>query len=199
MIIVNCEQGGEQWFAEKLGKPSASNASKIVTTNGEPSKQRTDYLYSLASEIITGTKIDGYKSKDMEEGNEREAQSRAHYELMTGKEVEQVGLVYKDKKRLFLCSPDGIIDSKEGLELKNPLPKTQVKRLIEGKLPTEYFSQVQFSLLVTGFEVWNFMSFCPDMPELILKVERDEKFIKKLHSELVAFCEELEEIVNKIK
>jgi len=156
IIIDSFEQGSESWFQEKLGKPSASNASKIITNQGKPSKQASEYLYQLAAEKITGQREESYKSLNMEIGSEREEESRSFYEMLKDVKVEQVAVIYKDEKKEFLCSPDGIIDSKRGLEMKNVLPKTQIKYLLENKMPSEYFSQVQSSLYVTGFEYWDF-------------------------------------------
>lgn len=199
MIIVQCEQNSEQWWQEKLGKPSASNASKIITNDGKPSKQRTGYLYELAGEIITGKREEGYKNAIMEAGQEREDESRKFYELTYGVEVTQVGVIYKDEQKKFLCSPDGIVKDKYGLELKNILPKTQVKYLLDGGLPPEYFSQIQFSLYVTGFKYWEFLSYVPAMKPLIIRVMPDKKFLAILEVELEVFCKELETITNKIK
>ena len=36
-------QGGEEWFKEKLGKLSASNASKLVTSTRKKSTSREGY------------------------------------------------------------------------------------------------------------------------------------------------------------
>ena len=202
MIIVNFPegQGSDAWLTEKLGKPSASNASMIVTTKGEPSKSQEGYLDELAAEIIRGQKDDGYRSQCMEVGNLRESESRAFYELHHDVEVTEVGLVYKDERKHFLCSPDALIPaSKRGVEFKNVLGKTQSKRLRENRLPTEYFTQVQTSLYVTDYESWDWMSYCPGMKPLIIRVERDEVFIKKFALELEVFCHRLEEIVNQIK
>lgn len=199
MIIINCEQNSPEWFAEKLGKPSASNASMIVTTAGKQSKQRTGYMDELAAERITGQRYEGYSNKNMEIGNEREDECRALYGLLYNVEIKKVGVVYMAESKRFLCSPDGIINNEYGIEMKNVIPKTQVRRLIEGKLPTEYFSQIQFSLLVTGFKRWDFVSYCPGLKPLIIQVNRDEKFISVLATELNAFCKELDEITEKIR
>ena len=198
IIIDSIIQGSDEWLFEKLGKPSASNASKIVTNDGKRSKQSELYMYELAAESITGQMADSYQSANMIIGNEREAESRKYYEFLKDIEVKQVGVIYKDEKKEFLCSPDGIIDSKYGLEMKNPLPKTQVKYLLDGNLPSEYFSQIQFSLYVTEFECWDFMSYSPGLPPLIVRVQRDEEFIKALHKELLSFCDELEQTIKKI-
>lgn len=198
MIAIDCVQGSPEWFAEKLGKPSASNASKIVQDSGKKSKQREGYLYELAAERITKKIVEGYQNKNMTNGQDRESESRTFYEIIKGVDVAEVGVVYKDGKKAFLCSPDGLVDN-HGLEMKNPLPKTQVKYLLEGRLPPEYFSQIQFSLYVTSFEYWDFLSYVPDMPHVLIRVERDKEFIPKLALELDLFCKELDFLVEKIK
>ena len=199
MIIEKCEQGSEAWFSLKLGKPSASNASKIITNDGKPSKQRIGYLYELAGEIITGKREEGYKNANMELGNESEDESRKFFEITNSVDVVQVGVIYKDEERKFLCSPDGIVDNKYGIELKNVLPKTQVKYLLDNELPSEYFSQVQFSLYVTGFKYWMFLSYVPAMKPLLIKVMPDNEFHKLLAVELELFHQELKTVINKIK
>jgi len=200
MIIVNLEQGSEAWFKEKLGKPSASNISKIICNDGKPSKQRLGYLYELAGEIITGKQEEGYKNANMELGNERESESRSYYELTHNVEVAQVGVIYKDEQKKFLCSPDGIVLAQEyGLELKNVLPKTQVKYLLDNSLPSDYFGQCQMSLYITGFKYWQFLSYVPLMKPLLIRVEPDKAYQEILANELNKFCQELEETVKKIK
>jgi hypothetical protein len=113
-------------------------------------------------------------------------------------EIKQVGLIYKDNTRSCHCSPDGLIGNSEGFEVKNPLSKTHVKYLLSGKLPTEYFCQVQFSLYVSEREVWWFMSHYPGLKPLMVKVERDEKWIEKCGKELNAFNQELSEMVVRL-
>jgi len=199
MIMLDLVQGSEEWFREKLAKPSASNAEKIITTQGKPSKQREAYMYTLAAEAITGQREESYKNGIMQIGNDREQESRDLYSMVTDDEIKQVGVIYKNKERKYLCSPDGICEKKQyGLELKNVLGKTQVKYLLAGELPIEYFCQVQFSLYVTGFDYWMFCSYCPAMKPLIVRVERDEEFIKKLSAALEAFCKELDKTVKAI-
>lgn len=199
MIIVQLEQGSPEWLQEKLGKPSASNISKIITNDGKPNKQREGYLFELAGQILTGRGEEGYKNPNMEEGNLREDESRKYFELTHNVEVAQAGVVYKDEQKKFLCSPDGLIENKYGLELKNVLPKTQVKYLLDDKLPSDYFGQCQMSLYITGFKYWQFLSYVPGMKPLLIKVEPDKAYQKVLQVELEIFCDELETIVKKLR
>ena len=200
MIVMDqIEQLSPEWFAEHAGVPGASSFDKIVASKGAPSKSRQGYLYQLAGEAITGKKEAGYSSPAMDEGVNREQESRELYEMINKCEVEQVGMAYPDEQKKYLCSPDGLIERKRGLELKNVIPKTQVQYLLDGKLPTKYFIQCQGSLLVTGCDAWDFMSYCPGMPPFIIQVERDEIFIQKLESELDSFVIELAGIIKKLK
>ena len=200
MIVVDLEQGSDRWFQEKLGKPSASNVSKILTTDGKPSKQREGYLYELAAQIITGKYEEIYKNPAMEQGNEREQESRNYLEVVLGVNIKKTGVIYKDEKKLFLCSPDGIAENESfGAELKNPLGKTQVKYLLDGTLPSEYFGQVQMSLYVTGLPYWWFLSYVPLMNPLMIKVEPDKAYQKALAVELESFCSDLNQTVIKLR
>jgi hypothetical protein len=198
MLVTYCVQGEEQWWSEKLGKPSASRFDEILTASGTVSKSRHGYLCELAAQRITGQRVDGHVSSAMEEGNSREHESRILYELLNDVTVLEVGVIYPDENKHYLCSPDGIVDGEWGLEMKNVLPKTQVSYLIDGKLPVKYIVQVQGSLLVTGFERWDFMSYSPGLPAMIIIVERDEAFIGKLKAELEAFCLELDAVTERL-
>jgi len=71
--------------------------------------------------------------------------------------------------------------------------------LLENKLPSEYFGQIQMSLYITGFKYWAFVSYCPGLKTLVHSVDRDEKYIKVLAVELNTFCDQLKAIVENIK
>jgi predicted phage-related endonuclease len=199
MIISDVVQGSPEWFAERCGIPTCSNFDKLITTKGEPSKSRTKYMYQLAGERITGQREESYQSAAMQRGVELEAEARSFYELMTGETVQIVGLCYADKKKRYACSPDGLIGEHGGIEIKCPQLSTAVEYLLKGVLPTEYYQQVQGSMAVTGRKWWDFVSYYPGMKPLIVRVERNEEFIKALKVELEIFCQELDEITEKLK
>lgn len=199
MIITEWEQGTPEWIAERLGKPSSSCFDKIVTRTGQRSKQRQGYLYQLAGEIITGEQHKGYYGKQMERGNERESESKAYFELTTGFTVDVAGFCYKDEKRLFGASPDGLIGDYAGFESKNAEPHLQAQRVIEGWKDTDHHRQVQGCMLVTGRKLWYLVSYCRGMKQVVLEIERDDEFCKKLEIELIMFNNDLMAIVEKLK
>jgi hypothetical protein len=191
-------QGSPEWFTARAGTPSASCFDQIITTKGAPSKQAQKYLYQLAGERIAGVKADSYQNAAMQRGLELEAEARQLFEMVKDVEVRQVGICYFDEQKRFSCSPDGLMEM-EGLEVKCPLIHTHVGYLLDGKLPTEYFCQVQGSMLVTGFEAWFFESYYPGLPPLIIRVERDYKFTAALKVALDAFCEQLDATEKRLR
>lgn len=191
MIKLNVEQNSPEWFEARCGIPTASCFKEIITSTGKPSTSTTNYMNKLLAEWMTGNKTQVKQNEWMERGILLEEQARDYFQFMTDKEVEQVGIVYKDESKMIACSPDGLISDNEGLEIKCPAPHTHVKYLLDQKLPTDYVCQVQGSMYVTGAEKWNFVSFNEDIEPLLITVERDEEFIKQLAEGLDKFVSKL--------
>lgn len=198
IIIDHIKQNTPEWKSLKAGRPSASNFNKIITTTGRPSKQADDYVLQLAGEYILETIEDSYTSYAMELGTQKEDEARQLYSILHDVEVKQVGMVYKDERKDRLCSPDGLMDG-VGIEIKCPMLKTHVGYLLDKKLPTEYFCQVHGSMYITGFHEWEFMSYYPGLAPLIITVERDERFIKELNTQLDEFVYKLAVYIRKLK
>ena len=199
MIIEDSfPQRSEQWYQAKAGVAGSSSFDKIVTSRGEPSKQAREYIYQLIGEKLLGRIEESYTSFAMQTGIDREDEARQLYELVTGQEVRQVAMVFKNENRSVACSPDGLLNGK-GLEVKCPLLKTHVKYLLDNQdLVSNYFHQVQGSLWICGFDTWDLMSYVPGIIPLIITVERDEKFIAKLEVEMVKFLKELDRVYKEL-
>lgn len=199
MNIVPCVQGTEEWFAARCGVPSSSNFDKIITTKGEPSKQRTKYLWQLAGERIVGKPEESFQSAAMARGNEMQNEAKNLYQVINDVVVEEVGFCLFDSVVKIGSSPDGLVGPDGGLEIKCPNLATHVGYLLDNCLPTDYFQQTQGELLVTGRQWFDFLSYYPGLKPLIIRVYRDDDFLKSLERELRLFCLELEEVVKKIQ
>ncbi len=198
LIISNIVQGSPEWMELRLGNPGAASISKIITSKGNPSKQAKDYMLQMAAETISGRYEETYQSQHMTDGIEREAENVALFEMVHDIEVRRVALVYKDEHRLFHCSPDGLIGDDGGLEVKSPMGKTQIKRLLDNKLPTEYFGQIQMSLYVCEREYWWFQSYYAGLDTFTIRVERDEDYISLLEKALYKFVGELQDVIKEL-
>lgn len=192
-------QRSPEWFQARLGNPGASEIDNIITSEGKVSKSRTDFLYTLAAQRVRNKADEGFQSQAMLNGNIKEDEARRYFEFINDVEIEQCGMIYKDERKLCHASPDGLISTDCGIEIKCPLAKTQAKYLIENKLPTQYVVQIQSSLYMSERAYWWFLSYCDGMKPLIIKVEPDKAFIAKLEVEIELFNRELAEICERIK
>ena len=199
MKILEIEQGSPEWHQARCGLPTASCFDKIIDATGKQSKSRKKYLYQLAGERITGKAEETYQNGAMLRGKEMEGEARELYELVTGETVQQVGLCLADGKFQYGASPDGLVGEDGGLEIKCPLIVNAVTYLIDGKLPSDYFQQVQGQLLVTGRKWVDFLSYYPGMKPLLIRILPDPEFQQLLKAELESFCKELDLIVETIK
>lgn len=197
IIIENIDQGTDEWRNLRIGIPTASRFQEIVQTNGSPSKSRTKYLYDLAGERITGCPKVTYKYGSMQTGNDREDEGRDYYAKDVDEPVKQVAFVYLDETRSVGCSPDALVGDRGGFENKNAEPHVQICRLEEGWSQADHFQQVQGCLWVCNREWWDLQSFSRGIKSIVVRFERDERFIARLAAEVRAFNQELNEIVKK--
>jgi hypothetical protein len=179
MKILNHEQGSDEWLISRLGVLTASNFAKLLSPTGKKSTQMEAYVNQLVAEKCTGKVTEFYKSADMERGNELEPEARAMYEFITGNEVFETGLILHDDLNVG-CSPDGLVGDDGGLEIKCPKPENHVANLRRGSIDMKYYPQVQGCLWITERDWWDFVSFHPEMEILIVRVERDDKYINSL-------------------
>jgi len=196
MKICSHEQGSPEWFEARLGIPSASMFSKIVTTKGAWSTQADSYINQLVAERLTGEREEIYQSHHMIRGTELEPEARDMYCLMKDVEVQEVGFCLHDTLKAG-CSPDGLIGEDGGLEIKAPAPATHVEYLRGGVLPSRYKQQVMGCLWITQREWWDFVSYHPNMKPLIVRVERDEEYIAALEECVTKAVNLIEENVNQ--
>jgi len=190
MIILTDEQGSPEWLASRLGRPSASNFGKLVTGSGKPSSSAESYINEMIAERLTGRSKPFYTNEHMERGNALEPEAREAYEFITDFEVVETGFILHDSEE-FGCSPDGLVAEQGGLEIKCPSDSVHVSYLRAGKVPSKYYQQVQGCLWITGREWWDFMSYHPEMPHLLVRAHRNEKYIE-------AMAEQVEKAVKTI-
>ena len=191
MRINNHKQGSDEWLQSRLGKPTASNFGKLITPTGKPSTSADGYINELIAQRITGELPEFYTNSAMERGNELEPAAKALYEFTYGVEVVEAGLCLHDTLDCG-ASPDGLVGDDGGLEIKCPLPHNHIAYLRSGDVTTKYIPQIQGCLWITGREWWDFMSYHPAMEDLIVRVYRDEAYIKKLADVVIRAVAQIE-------
>jgi YqaJ-like viral recombinase domain len=185
------EQGSVAWLSLRAKFPSASEFSQLIT----PAKLKVSasiggYVARKLAEKWLGFPIQSFSGfGEMEQGTLKEQKARPWYAFEYGVDVATPGFCAADDDRCG-CSPDGLIlADKRGLEIKCPAPNTHVGYLLAGELPDDYRLQVQGSMLVTGYDSWTFLSYCPRFPAFVLDVPREADVIDALHAGLDRYWE----------
>lgn len=181
-IIKDIEQGSEEWLKLRLGVATASNFDKIITTTGKESTTLSKYALELATQCLLIEPEPSYKNDIMLRGNELEAEARQIYQEQTFNVVEEITM-FKSDCGNYGYSPDGLINDNGLIEIKCPLATTHFKYILDNKIPSDYWQQLQGGLWVSNRQWIDFISYHPNFKDkklFIKRVERDEDYITKL-------------------
>jgi len=192
------DQGSPEWLEARKGVVTGSRFKDVITpAKAELSKSSKSYMYELVAERM-GATVSFYQNEHMQRGNDLEPDARTAYEFMKDTTVDEVGFCLHDSK-LIGVSPDGLIGEDGGIEIKCPKETTHISYLDKGELPLIYKPQVQGCMWVTGRKWWDFMSYHPDLPPLIVRVPRDEEYIKSMEKGIVNFSKDMIALENKLR
>lgn len=184
MIKYQMQQGSDEWLAARAGVCTASELDSLVTPLFEQRKGEmpATYLSRKLAERWLGHPLEStFSGGSMEQGQLKEKEAIPYYEFRFETKIEQVGFITTDDGR-FGCSPDGLMfDPPEtGIEAKCPEPHTHMKWLLSRELPKDHAAQVHGSMAVTGAREWVFMSYCRNLPPLIITVLRDNSICERI-------------------
>lgn len=163
--------------------------------SGGYSAGRKNLLARLLLERITGKpQENGYESKAMKDGADREADALALYEAQR-RSVRTCGFLRHDEL-MAGASLDGYVGEFEGIvEAKCPIPATHLEYLKTGRVPLDYYRQITHQLWLSGAQWCDFVSFNPDFPEharlKIVRVARNEDEIEAYDEAVRAFLAEV--------
>lgn len=194
MKVIDCEQGTRQWLEARSGIPTASEFKKILTPTGKPSTQADGYLHGLLAERMMGHPRLQAVSERMERGSQLESEAAEFYRFQRECDIARVGFVTNDAGTIG-ASPDRLVGDEGLLEIKVPAEHTHVSYLLAGagaSVDGEYKVQVMGQLWVTERKWADVLSYHPDMPPALFRVQRDEKFIEKLAEAVTEFSARLE-------
>jgi putative phage-type endonuclease len=197
------EQRTDDWFAARLGKVTASRVADVIAkTKTGYGASRANYMADLVVERLTGQKASSFSNAAMEWGTEQEPNAKAAYAAKTGILVEDVGFIDHPTVAMSGASPDGFAE--EGLvEIKCPNTATHLEYIFDGKPPQKYVTQMQWQMACAGKPWCDFVSYDPRLPErlqlLVVRVLRDDDYIKMLEQEVTIFLQELDDKLNKLE
>ena len=197
------DQRTEEWFAQRLGKVTASKVADLMAkTKSGYSASRDNYMAQLVVERITKTKADSFSNAAMDWGTAQEPFARAAYEAFTGFMVEEVGFVQHPTIAWAGASPDGLVGDDGLVEIKCPNTATMIDTLLTGKVPQKYYIQMQMQMACTQRAWCDYVVFDSRMPAkaqlFVKRVFRDDAFIAEMEAEIINFLAEVDVQVSQL-
>lgn len=196
------QQRSDEWFAARCGKATASNFKKILATikSGEAAERR-NYRAQLVCERLTGAPDHGFTNAAMLHGIEQEPFALVAYIAKTGLSVDEVGFLEHETLKAG-ASPDGLIGTDGGIEIKCPTKAVHIETLRSQRMPMEHMPQVQGCMWISGRKWWDFVSYHPEFPEplqlFVTRIPRDDACISSLEKQVEAFLNEVASEVEEL-
>jgi hypothetical protein len=196
------KQGSPEWLQARCGLATASCFADVLATikSGEAADRR-NYRAQLIAERLTGVPAESFQSAEMRWGNEQEPFGRIAYEATTGNVVKQVAFI-RHPELMAGASPDGLIGTDGGIELKCPNTATHIDTLLKGMSPS-HIPQVQGNMWLAERQWWDFVSYDPRMPErmqlYVQRIKRDDAYIEKLEAEVRKFLAEVDKVIAELE
>jgi len=188
ILYRDIQQGSAAWLELRAGIPTASNFHRILTPSGKPSTQATDYLHGLLAERMMGHPLVEHVSLWMQRGQDLEAEAVLYYELQRECATERLGFCTNDAGTIG-ASPDRLVGEDGLLEIKVPKDSTHVGYLLAEPVDKAYYPQIQGQLWIAERQWLEILSYHPELPPALVRVERDEDFIARLAAATTAFAE----------
>lgn len=206
-LFDDVEQRSAEWWALRLGIPTASGMANVMAQPRDKSEDeaatRRQYRVAKALEKLTNrSHEDKFASRYTAIGIEREPMARDEYSLVAGYEITQVGFV-RAKYLDIGASPDGLVGTEGGVEIKCPSLAVHWEYLQRTTVPPEYHWQVHTNILCTGAKWWDFVTYNPDFEDglqiHIIRVMRDEAELMKLEQAVARFNRDVKTTVEQMQ
>lgn len=203
MIVHEVEQRSPEWYALRLGIPTASSFSNLVTAQGKPSKTLATYAMTLAAEIFAGKPIDPFEGSFWtERGRELEVEALRLYEFATDEKLIPVGFVTDDLKTMG-CSPDALINGAGMVEVKCLKAENHIKAILQyqkdGECPPDYVQQTQGQLLICEREWCDLIFYHPELPLLTIRQLPNADFQKALRDGVSEVNAERDRVLSALR
>ena len=198
MIILDVEQGSDEWLEARLGLPTASEMHCLLSNGrllppfGEGALTLLD---RLAAERFTGLSASGFTGNShTERGHVVEpiaVQAYVDSGHASAIDIIEAGIMLA---KGVGASPDRLIGADGGLEIKSKAAKGMVTLLRNGKIDKAHITQMQINMWVSGRKWWDYFVYCDGLPPFYQRFEPDLELHAKLDERVPLFLALLDEL-----
>ena len=127
-----------------------------------------------------------------------EPEARTLYAFLNDVEPQEVGFITNDAGTVG-ASPDSLVGNDGCMEIKSKMPAIHLPVLLSNEVPKEHIPQIQTQIWVAEREWCDFVSYCPKLPLVQIRIYRDAEKIKEIAEAVDVFNSELNELEHKIR
>lgn len=196
----NVTQGTDEWHALRCGIVTASAMNAIMTPTlklADNDKTRA-HVWEIAAQRINQYTEPTYLGDHMLRGMVDEVTARdlysAHFEP-----VEEVGFITRAIGVVNVgYSPDGAcVMSSGGIEVKSRIQRLQTEVIVSNEIPKEHILQVQFGLLVSGWDFIDYISYSGGMPMWVIRSEPIPAYQDAITEAVVSFEAKVQDVMAR--
>ena len=199
-----------EWIQCRVGRITASRVADVLNflkpRKDQPpleGAKRIALRAELLAERLTLVAAEHFVSKPMKFGADYEDDARRAYELKTEWMVDQTGFVLHPAFDFAGASPDGLVGTEGGLEIKVPNTATHLEYLLADVVPAEYQPQMFFNMTCCELAWMDFCSYDPRLPEplrlFVKRLHYDEEQCERIDREVLSFHESVEAFITQLK
>lgn len=176
------KRGAEPAPIKTLHPERTAVSATVRTTVIEPASndESRGLTATLAAERISGHTDLMFVNDDMWRGIDEEPLARDLYSQHIAP-VTEVGFMVRDFGGFKIgCSPDGLVGDDGGIEIKSRKQKKHLLTVVSDSVPMENMAQIQATLLVSGRQWWDYVSYCGGMKLYVKRVYPDARWQKAI-------------------
>ena len=195
---ADLEQGSEEWLAARCGLLTASTIGRLLTPTLKVADNETSrgVLETLVAERITRHVEYVHPSMDMQRGSLDEPLARDAYSQQYAP-VQEIGFAVREINGHRLgASPDGLVGSDGGLEIKSRLGKAQLRTFLADEVPAMHLAQIQTCMLVLNRDWWDYCSYAGGWPLYVKRVYADARWHGAIRDALDSFEENAARMID---
>jgi hypothetical protein len=198
MIISNVPQNSPDWYALRIGLPTASCFDNLVTSTGKPSKAIDTYARTLAAEKFVSERVDPWAGNTASDrGHALEEDAAAYYEFTRDVTLDPGGFITNDARTMG-CSPDRLVGSDGILEIKCLKAENHIKAMeyvrIEKTCPPDYMPQTQGQLMICEREWLDLLFYHDVLPPVSIRLSPDRDIWEMLESQVAVLSARRDEL-----
>jgi len=178
VIYESLEQGSPEWLAARAGMLTASMVGKLITPKLQVAANDTSrgVVETLVAERITGFVEYVHPNFDMQRGTDDEPYARDLYSEQYAP-VTEIGFAVREGDGYKLgASPDGLVGTDGGIEIKSRKAKVHLRTILTNTVPAENMAQIQTCMLVLGRDWWDYVSYSGGWPLHVIRVYPDQQW-----------------------